>query len=118
VSATAAAGLARLRVLFPGWVLRRVDLESWSGYIARRARGGRLIIAEKSLAALELALRRKGAPAMTPGDLDTMRDIAALFYAAGRAARADVLCLPPRISDRPPGAELPARHLSVVRWPT
>lgn len=61
MSATAAAGLARLRVLFPGWVLRRVDLESWSGYIARQARGGDgLVIAEKSLAALELALRRKG----------------------------------------------------------
>jgi hypothetical protein len=61
VSSSPAAGLARLRVLFPKWVFSRVELENWSGYIARRSPrdGDELVIAEKSLGALELALRGK-----------------------------------------------------------
>lgn len=59
MSATAAAGLARLRVLIPLWHFSRVEMQSWSGYIARRGGGDGLVIAEKSLTALELELRRK-----------------------------------------------------------
>ena len=58
MSATAAAGLARLRNLYPRWHFSRVELEAWTGYIARRGGGDGLVIAERTLAALELELRR------------------------------------------------------------
>lgn len=58
---------------------------------------------------------------MTREELDAVHDIAALFYAAGRAdgyaaARAEVLCLPPQVPQiRRAVADLPPRHLTLVK---
>jgi hypothetical protein len=63
VSATPAAQLARARHTWPAWSIARVNLPHWSGYVARKGEpgsDGELVIAMRSLAALELELRRKG----------------------------------------------------------
>ncbi len=60
MSTSPAAGLARLRVTFPRWSITRADLPLWQGYVARRGEPGsrhELVLAEKTLASLELALR-------------------------------------------------------------
>jgi hypothetical protein len=61
VSATPAAALARARHTWPAWSIARVNLPHWSGFIARKGEPGsedELVIAERSLAGLELQLRR------------------------------------------------------------
>lgn len=62
MSATPAVALAKARHNFPAYRISRVELAHWTGYVARKGEPGsedELIIAMRSLAALELELRRK-----------------------------------------------------------
>lgn len=65
MSATPAAAHARGRHTWPAWSIARIDLPHRQGYLARRGEPGsddELVIAERSLAALELGLRRNRRP--------------------------------------------------------